>query len=100
MADDADPFPLLPIGKGVAYEEQYRRWLGGRGLYGRSLGDVVSRTRRAAAIADILASGSDAEVIFRLTQEARFNAMSTNVKSQLKRAVLLYRMFNRERRQG
>lgn len=90
----------MPIGKALAYEGEYRIWLAGRGLSGRSLRDVISRTRRAATLADILAPGSDAEVVFRLTQDPRFDALTGNVKSQLKRAVILYRTFHRLRRLG
>jgi hypothetical protein len=98
VAEDSRSFPLLTSGESLAYEREYRDWLGARGTKGRTLGDLVSRTKRAATLANILAPGTDAEVIFRLTQDPRFALLTPNVKSQLKRAVGLYRKFHRERR--
>jgi hypothetical protein len=103
VPDDGRTFPLLAAGVELAYEREYRTWLSvnatkRRPLGERSLSDVVSRTKRAAGLGDILAPGTDAEIIFRLTQDPRFEALTTNVKSQLKRAVTLYRKFYRERR--
>ncbi len=89
---------MLAARKTLSYEVEYRAWLGQRGLSGRSLSDVVSRTRRAAELADILAAGTDAEVLFRLSQDGQFEALTPNIKSQLKRAVSLYRNFARSRK--
>lgn len=81
----------------VANEAEFRAWLRQkRGLEGRSLGDVVSRLRRVAGWIDILDARSDAEVVFWLTQDARFEACSTNVKSQMKRALTYFRSFYRD----
>jgi hypothetical protein len=94
-----EPIPLLPRPKGLAEETDFRAWLRDtRGLTGRSQGDVVSRVRRAASWLDVLARVPDAEILFKLSQDPRFEARSSNVKSQLKRAVNYYRAFWRHTR--
>lgn len=88
-------YPLLGQAKTLANEAAFRNWLtASRNLTRRSLGDVVSRTRRVVDWMDILAPESDAEAIFRLSQDQRFEECTDNVKSQLKRATLLYREFS------
>jgi hypothetical protein len=89
-----ETIPLLKGVEALAHAPAFRDWLSSsRGLHGRSLSDLVSRTKRAAAMFDILNDMSDEEAIFRLTQTADFKACSGNVQSQLKRAVRLYREF-------
>lgn len=79
------------------HEVEFKAWLGEkRGLKGRSLGDVVSRLRRVASWINVLDTRSDAEVLFWLTQDPHFEACSTNVKSQMKRALTYYRAFHQE----
>jgi len=98
MPEDGRTYPLLGQAKTLAHEADFRAWLSERGLTGRSLGDVVSRVRRVVDWLDVLASGTEAEALFRVTQDSRFMACTQNVQSQLKRAVLLYRKFSQARR--
>jgi hypothetical protein len=94
-ADSDKPADFSP--PATLRERDFREWLSRRrGLKGRSLGDVVSRVRRAASWIDLQDPRSDAEMLFWLSQDARFVACSPNVKSQLKRAVSYYRNFLRE----
>ena len=89
---------MVTAGSRAVLEDElaFRLWLRDRkGLQGRSLGDVVSRLRRVAAWADLRDQRSDAEVVFWLTQDSRFEACSANVKSQMKRALQYYRAFRK-----
>lgn len=73
--------------------EEFINWLLNNNLALNSARDVMSRARRASRYIDLSASCSDEELIFRLTQVPEFQSMSPSVKSQIKRAVFLYRQF-------
>jgi hypothetical protein len=93
------PDPLIPEALELACVSEFKSWLTAeRGLTGRALGDVVSRTRRTAKWLDILGLSSDDEAMFKLSQDPHFRACSPGVQSQLKRAVLLYRKFRQARK--
>lgn len=75
-------------------QRRFRRWLRRRTSLGeRSVGDVVSRTRRVMRMLDPLAPEDADELEFRLKQNDEFVECSMSVKSQLKRAAGLYRRF-------
>lgn len=57
----------------------------------RSCRDVVSRLKRAAKLIDIDSDLPDDELLFRLNSLDEFKKLSSPVKSQIKRAVTLYR---------
>ena len=62
-------------------------------LSGRSLNDVVSRANRVATLTNLLAPKNDEAFVFALTQSAGYRQATPSVRSQLKRAALLYRRF-------
>lgn len=75
-------------------EKEFRAWLREKAqLEPRSVGDVVSRVKRAMGYADLLAPTSDYELVFRLQESGAYRECSTSVRSQLKRAAQLYREF-------
>ena len=75
-------------------EQGFRQWLEQHsGLDGRSLSDVVSRAKRAIKVAPIDAVRTENELLYRLNEAREFKAMSGAVKSQVKRAALLYLAF-------
>ncbi|MCL6633108.1 MAG: hypothetical protein K6T63_10805 [Alicyclobacillus herbarius] len=77
-------------------KEPFSKWLMEQKKIGkRSAKDVCSRVRRAARFYDLNSSESDDEIVFRVTQHPDFKMLSLNVRSQLKRAVRLYREYRR-----
>jgi hypothetical protein len=65
----------------------------------RSCSDVLSRLKRASSFIDIDSPLSDEELLFHLSVKEDFKKLTRPVKSQLKRAVTLYRehKFNNPR---
>ena len=59
----------------------------------RSCRDVASRLKRAAKLIDIDSELPDEELLFRLNSLDGFKKLSSPVKSQIKRAVTLYRTY-------
>lgn len=82
---------LTTTARELTAEAHFRQWLAREtGLSGRSLGDVVSRAKRAAALVDLASPLTRAEVDFRLAGSEAFGACSPSVRSQLRRAARLY----------
>lgn len=72
----------------------YTAWLATHtGLAGRTLRDVVSRTRRVVGLVDLTNVRSEAEVDFRLSESTAFLSCSPSVQSQLRRAAKLYSQY-------
>ena len=85
---------LFVAPKTLRDEKAFRAWLRTEARLGpRSVGDVVSRVKRAMGYADLLAPVSDYELVFRLQESGAYRECSTSVRSQLKRAAQLYREF-------
>jgi len=59
----------------------------------RSGRDVASRIKRAAKLIDIDSDLTDDELLFRLNSLDEFKVLSSPVKSQMKRAIKLYRTY-------
>lgn len=79
---------------GKASEEAYRHWLSSEtGLQGRSLSDVVSRTRRVLSMADLSHVKTNEEVEIALLSSAEFKTQEMSIKSQIRRAAKLYVNF-------
>lgn len=73
---------------------QFRLWLKAVANLGEaSAGDVVSRVKRASGLINIDAKGDTDELLFKLGRVDEFKNMSITVRSQLRRAVSLYRTF-------
>jgi hypothetical protein len=85
-------------------EEEAHRfsdWLQARTeLQVRSIRDVVSRTRRLLTMVDPVKSWSREELTYRLSLRSDYSEATPAVRSQLKRAAELYRMFKAEESEG
>ena len=72
----------------------YRSWLEReKALSPRSLSDVVSRTKRVSALVDILKPSSEEELRYQLGLNPGYRQCTMSVRSQLKRAAVLYREY-------
>lgn len=75
-------------------DDQFAEWLEEHtNLSGRSRNDVISRLRRVHKLVDPLRVQDENELEYRLRKTDRFPTYSSSVKSQLKRAAVLYRQF-------
>jgi len=73
---------------------RFRTWLKENTSFSsRVVSDTVSRLRRLGEFVDPTAAGSEAELGYLLQQQAEFQRLQPSVKSQLKRAGMLYRQF-------
>lgn len=82
-------------------ERRFRNWLTeNTSLKDRSIGDVLSRTRRVMRIVNPLAPETVNELEYRLRQKSQYTQCSVSVRSQLKRAAKLYRRFYFNRGNG
>lgn len=72
----------------------YRNWLEHHTAYrGRTLADIVSRTRRISTMIDLAAAKTPQDVHVMLIQSDSFEQCSPSVRSQLKLAANLYIQF-------
>jgi hypothetical protein len=72
--------------------KSFLTWLSENQALGcRSCRDVASRLKRVSKFIDIDSTLPDDELLFRLGATAEFKKLTSPVKSQLKRAVKLYR---------
>jgi hypothetical protein len=78
----------------MTVKEQFTTFLATRNLRGRSAADVLSRLNRVRALLDIGAFKNEREAIYHLESIHKFDALSTTVKSQLRRAIKLYFAFS------
>jgi len=93
---DDDQGELFSTPTQLRDELAFKSWLESAvGLRQRSASDVVSRVKRAMALADVLGAASDHELRFRLEESSAYRDCSSSVRSQLKRAAQLYRQFRR-----
>lgn len=88
MTDSRSEAPEFACGS------EFSRWLASEtGLAGRSLRDILYRAKRAAALADLSAPMTRAEVDFRLAEAPGFALCTPSVRSQLRRSARLYAQF-------
>jgi DNA (cytosine-5)-methyltransferase 1 len=74
--------------------ERFRAWLErSTGLGALSSKDVVSRLRRASKFVSLASKADTEDVLHRLGKHPDFKRLSTSVRSQLRRAVRLFRDF-------
>jgi DNA (cytosine-5)-methyltransferase 1 len=74
--------------------EKFDGWLKRSvGLTDKSASDVVSRLRRAARFINVNSKQAVEDVIHKLGKDPKFNQLTYTVRSQLRRAVKLYRQF-------
>ncbi|MDR2602787.1 MAG: hypothetical protein LBC53_10140 [Spirochaetaceae bacterium] len=64
-----------------------------KALTKKSANDVVSRLKRAKNIIDVDVPVDIDALLFNFTRKTGFKALTTTVRSQLKRAIKLYREF-------
>lgn len=75
----------------------FRDWLRKRHLTERVVGDTVSRLRRLSTFLDISDLKSEPDLRAKLIHSREYAALSTSVKSQLKRAGSLFLEYRGER---
>jgi len=74
--------------------EKFDGWLKRSvGLTDKSASDVVSRLRRASQFINVNSKQAIEDVIHKLGKDPKFNQLTDTVRSQLRRAVKLYRQF-------
>ena len=74
-------------------KNEFCHWLQNNTQYGsRVQSDIVSRLKRANSFIP-LPNTSDMYYIFQLQQNDLYKALSTSVKSQIKKAVVIYFQF-------
>ncbi len=82
----------------IALDQQeirrFRDWLERTSsLSRRAICDNVSRLKRVALIINVLEPASENELVYRLREKNTFTNCTMTVRSQLKRAAVLYRQF-------
>ena len=83
-----------PKGPSLRSLAEFERWLCDKvGFQERTARDTLSRLRRVSTMTDALKPKSEDELLFRLKQSDEFLRCSPSVRSQLKRAAVLYREF-------
>jgi DNA mismatch endonuclease, patch repair protein len=76
----------------------FRRWLEKVQRMGHlSAGDVVSRVRRVNVLIDFNFKASDDELLRRLEESDKFKRLGYTVRFQLRRAVRLYKQWQKDR---
>jgi DNA (cytosine-5)-methyltransferase 1 len=74
--------------------EKFTTWLKkSHALAERSARDVVSRLRRAACIVPLDTSCDTVDLLHELSKKEEFKILAATVRSQLRRAIRLYREF-------
>jgi hypothetical protein len=85
-------------GGDVPHAQEFRAWLRRRGTSGRVINDTLSRTKRASTFIPLQGPADDDSIRSALQQNRSYTALSTFVRSQLKRSTLLYRTFLQSKR--
>ena len=80
------------------YEEFYEWLKCNRGMGDRSSKDVISRLKRVVKISNLNSNNLEMLTINNLESSKDYSCLSIYIKSQLKRAVILYNEF--ENRNG
>ncbi|MGD9504878.1 MAG: hypothetical protein AB7W37_08185 [Syntrophobacteraceae bacterium] len=72
----------------------YRSWLKKeKALSPRSVSDILSRTKRVSVLVDVLKPSSEEELKYLLGVNPNYRRCTMTVRSQLKRAAILYREY-------
>lgn len=76
------------------HKNQFKEWLSANKNYSsRTVGDIVSRTQRAFNLHAPKDGVIDEYYIFELEHSSNYVALSNSVKSQIKRAIMLYEEY-------
>jgi|GEM_PF-810043 len=82
------------ISEELPRSEEFRAWLHRNTSFReRSINDTVSRAKRAFLLIDILSPRTENELVYNLHECNDFTRCTPSVRSQLKRAAMLYRNF-------
>jgi len=74
--------------------ENFKNWLiKTKNFSVRSAGDVLCRLNRASSLTELNPKLKTDQILFNLSQESEFQALSMSVRSQLRRSIKLYRHF-------
>ena len=76
------------------YTSLFRWLIVAKSFTENSASDVISRIKRARTIMDIDVPIDIDTLLFHFTGKSSFKKLTTTVKSQLKRAIRLYKEFN------
>jgi len=75
--------------------DEFKGWLKRSVKLGdASAKDVASRARRASTFVNLDSKQSTEDILHAMSKNPEFRRLSTFVRSQLRRAVTLYRQFN------
>lgn len=95
----------MPAGMGkqqgddLPHAEDFRAWLRKQTDWGdRSISDTLSRAKRVARWVRIDGADDDDEIALLLKKQPRYTGLSESVRSQLKKAAVMYRRFRAARR--
>ena len=78
--------------------EEFKAWLiDYAGFSGISAKDVVSRVRRASEMVNMDAKMDTEDLLHKMSKNAGFKDLSVSVRSQIRRAVKLYKEFDKRK---
>lgn len=81
--------------------EKFSQWLKkNTKLSSKSVRDTVSRVKRASDFIDLYTNLNIEETLFILSQHQGFKKLNVDIRSQLKRAVKLFRKFYLDKTQN
>ena len=80
-------------------DSEFRKWLArNTSLSSRSIGDTASRARRAGRLVNLTSRKPDAQLLDELSQISDFKELTSSVRSQLRKSVMLFRQFHSKQR--
>lgn len=86
---------LIQINQFVLPKDEFRSWLNTNKHYAvRSVSDIISRTQRAFSFQSPSNGVVDDYYLFELERNPSYKNLSNSVKSQIKRAIILYKEFS------
>ena len=84
-----------PRARELPREDAFRAWLGRHTkLRDRAVGDTISRAKRASTLIALEGPADENQIGFLLKKNPEYLKCTPSVRSQLKKAVLLYRTFS------
>ena len=82
----------------LPHTDEFRKWLKRNGMSTRVISDTLSRVKRASAFVSLAGPADDDSLRQTFQQSRSYAILSVFVRSQLKRAVILYRTLLISRR--
>lgn len=88
---------LIQINQFILPKDKFRSWLNTNKCYAaRSISDIISRTQRAFSLQSPSNCVVDDYYLFELERNPSYKDLSNSVKSQIKRAIMLYKEFSEQ----